>query len=170
MFPSRAGKALLLFQNHPKWVRQGRADSKSTSAAAAVPVCVCVCVLTVHALFALHCAKHASLLHTHTHTQRDDTTENKREKNHSLSVSVQLFSVERTPAAEQLDLRSYGSDACYFPRKPPAAAKPPLRFPRNKEVACRNMQRFCCKKPRVARLGEVQAEQRLDTPSVIGSV
>lgn len=87
VFPSQAGKALLLFQKHPKWVRQGRADS---SLQLLLQLCPSVCVLCF------------TLGRTSTHTKRNDTTENQtgkvavgrkknNKRNHNLSVTVEFI-------------------------------------------------------------------------------
>lgn len=57
----------------------GQGWQESTSIAAAVPVCLCVCVSLYPAccLLTLYWGEYVPL---HTHTQRDDTTENKRER------------------------------------------------------------------------------------------
>lgn len=67
VFPSQAGKALLLFQKHPKWVTQGRADS---SLQLLLQLCVCPYTLCCVCL----ALSWTSVLHTHR--QRNDTPEN----------------------------------------------------------------------------------------------
>lgn len=135
VFPSQAGKALLLFQWHTKWVRQGRADSSL------------LLLLQLWVSF-----------HLHTHRQSNDTTENETErerrkcreatfekenKKEEINLSVTIRFICR--AAEQQDSRSYSSDACCFPRKPPAAANHHSVFLETKKWHVENMQCFCCK-------------------------
>lgn len=63
--------------------------------------------------------------------------------------------------------RSYGSDACCFPRKPPAAAKPPLCFPRNKEAETYSASVV---KTNISVTGEVRLQSRLGYSLVINSM
>ena len=134
-FPSQAGKALLLFQKHSKWVRQGRADSSLQlllQLCQGVCVCVCVCVLTLtHTDWGM---KQQKIRQGENGNCRKAASEKKKQqqKKSQPFCDSPIYMQRGLQQQSDKNLRSYSSNFCCFSRKPPAAAKPPLCFPRNK--------------------------------------
>lgn len=133
VFPLQAGKALLLFQWHTKWVRWGRADS---SLLLLLQLWVCAQTQTEQ-----------------WHNRKQDRSGGRQvsskgeRQTQEITTFLWQFNLYAEPisAAEQHNLRSDGSDACCFPKKPPAAANHHSVFLETKKWACWDMQRLGCK-------------------------
>lgn len=103
VFPSQAGKALLLFQKHPKWVTQGRADS---SLQLLLQLCVCPYTLCCVCL----ALSWTSVLHTHR--QRNDTPENETGRERGSCREATLTKKKRKKSQPFCDSSIYMQDFC----------------------------------------------------------